>query len=123
MGRALGIWVAATLIGFVLIVSLPERPGSGMFFRLSDRHGPSAEDAVGLAVALAGWFIYVRALWLRRGRVRRPQIAAALSAVATVATLGCVVSATANEDWLIAGSAVIAIAAHLGLGILVRSEA
>ena len=122
IGRALAIWLGATMIGVMLIVLLPERAGSGVLFRLSDRHGPGVADAAGLAVIIAGWLIYVRTLWSQRVRLRSQRTAAILVAVATAAIVGCLFATAANEDWLIGGAAAIAIAAQIGLGVLASSR-
>ena len=122
IGRAFAIWFGATTIGVMLIVFLPEGAGSGALFRLSDRHGPSVADSAGLAFVMAGWFIYIRTLWSQRANVRSHRIAAILVAVVAAAIMGCLFATTANEDWLIVVAAAIAIAAQIGLGVLVSSR-
>lgn len=56
MIRAVLIWLGASALGVALIAVLPEDwLGGEILFRLSDRHGPTAADAVGLALVGAGW--------------------------------------------------------------------
>ena len=99
MIRAVLIWLGASALGVALIAVLPEDwLGGEILFRLSDRHGPTAADAVGLALVGAGWAVFLRALWSKRRGVE-PRWAAWLLAIAAIAALcGCLAAFSVNLD-------------------------
>ena len=121
MARAFAIWGAASLLGVALVAWLPEQwLGGAVLFRLSDRHGPSVADGVGILILLAGWLYYVGALWRRRRSLSPRWVVLVLITVAIAAALGCIYAATADQDgWLIALTA-LALTAQIALGLMAR---
>jgi hypothetical protein len=112
-------WILATCVGAALVVFLPDNLlGEGTLIRLSDRHGPTAADALGLAIAMAGWAIYLRALWLVRRRFQQVWASRLLVAITFLSTFGCVLAAAGNLDFLLIVFAIVAFAAQVGLGLL-----
>ncbi|MDQ3777945.1 MAG: hypothetical protein M3310_03635, partial [Actinomycetota bacterium] len=63
------------LLGLVLIavgatvIAVPD--SDDRLFSISRTHGPSALDAAGIAVVLAGWALLLAVLWRGRAFVRR----------------------------------------------------
>ncbi len=60
--RTWGIWLAATLTG-IAVIALPD--DDHRLFSISDTHGPSAVDAVGVAILLGGWLLLTVATVVR----------------------------------------------------------
>jgi hypothetical protein len=59
-------WVYVTTVVFGLgVLAWPERD-SRMFLRLSERHGPSTVDLIGLACILVGYVPMAARVWARR---------------------------------------------------------
>lgn len=63
---SLFVWAILWAIG-VMVVALPD--GDDRLFSLSRAHGPSPVDALGSLVMIAGWLVFVAALWRRRVRI------------------------------------------------------
>lgn len=99
MTRAILIWLFAAVLGVALITWLPEHwLGGKILFRLSDRHGPTLADALGLALVMAGWAVFLRALWLKRRDLEPRWAAGMLGIVAIAAVYGCLAAFSANLD-------------------------
>ena len=63
-------WVYVTTVVFGLgVLAWPERD-SGMLLRLSERHGPSTVDLVGLAFMLVGYVPMAARVWARRTQLQ-----------------------------------------------------
>lgn len=115
----LAVWLASAAAGMALIVLLPEGLlGDGRLFSLSAGHGPSASDAIGVAVILAGWAWFVREVWRAwRGRaMRRSGLALAAIALTALALCLAAIAVDRNAMALLAGA--IAVAAQIGLALL-----
>jgi hypothetical protein len=122
MARALAIWLAATALGASLTAFLPDDLlGGGALFRLSDRHGPSPADGVGLLVVFGGCLVYLHALWARRRTLRPRWAAAALAFGAVAATVGSIAAFAADADALGFALAAAAFAAQLALSLTARN--
>jgi hypothetical protein len=108
-------------MGAALIVFLPEHLfGGGDLFRLSDRHGPSLADGVGLVSIMGGWLYFLHALWSRRHALLPRSAAFACIAAMLIAGASCIAAFAADRDaWGIA-LALMAVAAQFGLAILAR---
>lgn len=120
MMRALAIWLAASALGVALIAFLPEQMfGGGDLFRLSERHGPSLSDGLGLLVVLGGWFFYIHALWSRR-RTMPPIPALALVVLTLISAASCIAAFAADIDGLAIALAMMAVLAQIGLALLAR---
>ncbi len=83
MRFSLLVWAILSAIG-AAVVALPD--GDNRLFSLSRAHGPSPVDALGALVLVAGWLVFVAALWRRRARITRQ--AGAPPATTTVFALG-----------------------------------
>ena len=119
MRSALLVWAACSAIGAV-VVALPDRGPRLVSF--SRAHGPSAVDAVGAAVMLAGWAVFAAALWRRRGVVRRAATGPlVLAGFALGLGVGLVVASAAADYayWWAIGAGVL-VAAQLFLARLAR---
>lgn len=68
MPVALVAAVVAALAGLV-VIALPD--SGPRLFSLSEEHGPSALDAVGIALLVAGWLVLASQAWRRRDRIAR----------------------------------------------------
>jgi len=64
MAPRFGVYLAALVIGLA-VLAWPEQ-NSAMLVTLSNRHGPSALDLVGLAFILAGYLPMAARVWARR---------------------------------------------------------
>ena len=119
MKRAFAIWFVCSMLGALLTILLPEDLlGSGRLFSLSEGHGPSASDAIGIGVILAGWAWFVRASWIEwRGRETRwPGIALAMLAAAGAALCLIAISADRNLAAIVFGS--VAVTAQIALAVI-----
>lgn len=55
------------IVGAIIVLFVPEDLfGNQVLFRLSDQHGPSTIDTVGLLLVISGWLYYIYALWQNR---------------------------------------------------------
>jgi len=59
-------WVCLTTVVFGLAVLAWPEPDSRMFLALSERHGPSGLDLIGLAFILVGYVPMAARVWTRR---------------------------------------------------------
>ena len=116
MCRALAIWLIATVAGVALVLLVPEGLfGDAVLFRLSDQHGPGIADAVGIAVMLIGWLIYLHAV-VKRWHILTPRWAAiALPATTIALTIACIAAFSANQDPVAYSLAGMAMAAQAAL--------
>jgi hypothetical protein len=124
MKRALAIWLGASAVGIALIALLPEGwLGEARLLSLSAHHGPSPSDAVGLAFVLAGWAVYLRALWSHRRNLAPRPASAWLAAAAVAALAGCLAAVAADRDGWALGLGIAAFVSQLALGCMTRKEA
>ena len=110
MRTALIVWAVCSAIGGA-IVALPDSGPRLVSF--SQAHGPSAVDAIGIGVLLAGWVVFARAAWRRRDRVVRRGGHGLLLAVGFALGVGVgLVIASAAADyaywWVIGGIVLLA---------------
>lgn len=61
-------WLILSLAGVIAIVVLPE--SGPRLFSISEAHGPSAIDGVGILLLIAGWLVLVAGFWRHRRRIR-----------------------------------------------------
>ena len=66
MRFSLLVWAILWAIG-TAVVALPD--SDNRLFSLSRAHGPSPVDALGAIVMIAGWLVFLAALWRRRARI------------------------------------------------------
>ena len=107
-------WLSCSLVG-AGIVALPD--DGNRVFSLSTAHGPSVVDLLGVVVMLAGWAVFVTALWRTRDLAlrRRASGPALLGGVG----VGLVVASVSDWPyWWLVG-ALLAAAAQLALAAAV----
>ena len=101
------VWLVCSVLGAV-VIALPD--SNQRVFSLSAAHGPSVVDLLGVLVMLAGWALFVRALWLawrQAGRTRTP------AGIPLVTGLGLgllVASVTDYPHWWLFGAILLAAA-------------
>jgi hypothetical protein len=106
-----------------VIVLLPDNLlGDRVMVRLSDRHGPTAADTIGVVIALAGWGYYLGSIWRRRMRLQKLWLATILILVTLLALTGALLAAAFNQDSLLLFLGIVAFAAQLSLGTLARER-
>lgn len=109
----IGIWVAGSAMG-AAIVALPD--ADKRVVSLSETHGPSALDAVGIAVLLAAWLPVAALLWRSRAALRSTGGAvAALLAVLGAVVLALTIAWDTGAEWLV-GAALLVAAQAVALG-------
>lgn len=59
-------WITLSVVGGV-VIALPDADERVVSF--SEAHGPSLFDLAGVFLALAGWAVFLHALWRRRDRL------------------------------------------------------
>lgn len=64
--RGLASWVLLTVVGTLIVLIPDEGP---RLFSLSEGHGPSAQDSVGIVVILIGWLGFLVPLIRSRGQI------------------------------------------------------
>ena len=107
------VWLASSAIGGV-ILALPDAGPRLLSF--SRAHGPSTQDALGILVMVAGWAVFLSALWPLRHRVLRHAAPHAFSGgvFAAGVGLGLVVASVGSDypHWWV-----------IGAGLLVAAQA
>ena len=83
----------------MLIVLLPD-DGSRLF-SLSERHGPSAQDAVGILLILVGWLAFLVPLIRKRKSIQHPRLLGGLALVGAAVVSWSV--ATDSGSWWVFG--------------------
>lgn len=100
--RAVLLWFALSAAG-ILVLLIPD---SGTpVARLSRTHGPSGQDLVGVLLVLAGWAVYLWALWKVRTGIRHRAVllvAGALAAGLIAWSVG-----TDSGAWWVLGAGVL----------------
>ncbi len=110
--RRLSAWAVLSVLG-ALVVSLPDT--GPRLFSLSPAHGPSAVDALGIVLALAGWATFLAAAWHSRDRVRARVATPGFAVCAFTLGLGLglvVASVSVYAHWWAVGVVLLG-AAHL----------
>jgi len=86
-------------------------PDSGpRLFSISSAHGPSAVDLVGILVMLAGWSVFLWALWGARHLARRTGSRPLISCVAGIGLGLLVASVTDYPQWWVIGALLLVVA-------------
>lgn len=107
----LGVWLAGSALG-VLLVALPD--DGDRVVSLSEGHGPSLVDLVGVVVLVGAWLPLVAELWAGRRALapgERVAVAATLVAGAVVVTAG--VAFDLGASWV--AGVVLLVAAQLAV--------
>lgn len=118
MRRALLAWLSLSLVGALLIA----RPDTGpRLISFSAAHGPSALDAAGIMIALAGYAWFLLAAWGARHPIAAMLHGLRGAAVAFALGLGAglVVASVASDfaGWWAMGAAILG-AAQVGPALL-----
>ena len=102
-------WVYLTTVAFGLVVLAWPEQDSRMLLMLSEQHGPSALDLVGLAFVLAGYLPMVARVWTRRTHLQYRFGASWLWMMATVCvSWGGIVAGLVTERNLVLWTSVTA---------------
>jgi hypothetical protein len=99
--RAVLVWLVCSVLGGVLI-ALPD--SDQRVFSLSAAHGPSMADLVGVLVMLAGWTLFLRALWVARRHAVHTRAPAGVPFIAGVGLGLLVASVTDYPNWWLLGA-------------------
>ena len=119
--NALTVWLVFSLLGLAIIILVPENLfGSKQLFALSDQHGPTFSDAIGLLLLLIGWLHYLWRLWSNRAYISSKNRAVFYAGTAILSIAGCIIAARYNLNWLIAVLALSALSAQIMAGRLVN---
>lgn len=94
-------------IGLSIILVPDRRP---RLFSLSEGHGPSLVDGIGVLLLVAGWTVLDVATWRRRRMLSLRREALGMVAVAGIAAVGLVLWSVLGDHgaWWIAGGFVLA---------------
>ena len=121
MRRALLVWLVCSTAG-AIIIALPD--AGPRLVSLSETHGFSAFDALGIALVLFGWAVFLLAIWQRRGRLLARATVGGLLAGAFGLGLGTgLVIASVAADyarWWVIGAAVLLVVQLLAATVVTR---
>lgn len=119
--KALIAWLVMSMFGLAVIGLTPENLfGSDRVLTLSDQHGPTISDAIGITLLLIGWLYYLWRLWVNRNLITNTRKLRFYAAIALISVFGCIIAAVHNFNLLIVIFAFTAIAAQIMIGSLVR---
>lgn len=110
--RALILWAALSVVG-VVVVAVPD--AGPRLLTLSETHGPSAPDLVGIALLLIGWAVFLRAVWRARRAVRAPALPVALVVAAAAGVTAWSVLTDTGAWWLLGAVALVGVQVWLAL--------
>jgi hypothetical protein len=108
VARSWIVWGILTATGLVVLVI----PDSGpRLISLSDLHGPSLVDTLGIVALVAGWIVLDLATWRRRRLIRLRTAGLAFVAGGVVAAGGLVVWSVLGDQgsWWIVGAVVLSV--------------
>lgn len=117
--RAMLVWAALSVVG-VAVVALPD--DGPRLFTLSETHGPSTPDLIGIGLLLLGWVVFLSALWGARSAVRVPPRSTALAAVAATGVLAWSVLTDSGMWWTAAAGVLFGIQIWAGLSAAASLE-
>ena len=125
MARAWTWWIALSIGGLVTIL-LPDT--GPRLFSLSEDHGPSLIDLVGIVLLVAGWVVLDLATWRRRSNLAMPRAIVVTYALVGSGSVALVASSVLGDQgsWWVVGAALLAtiqIAAAVRATIAERSLA
>lgn len=100
-------WSILSALGLVIIL-LPDT--DRRLFSLSEGHGPSLIDSMGVLVLLAGWAVLDIATWRRRRGLLVRREVLVLTATAGIASIALVIWSVLGDHgaWWIVGAVVLA---------------
>ena len=100
--RGLLIWLVWSVLG-TFVVSLPDR--GQPVFRLSETHGPTITDTIGVLMLLVGWSAILLPLIRHRSLIELPKTSAAIALVGAAVVVWSI--ATDSGLWWIVGAVVL----------------
>lgn len=110
--RAMLAWAVLSVVGVAVIA----RPDDGpRIFSLSETHGPSTPDVIGIMLLLLGWIVFLSALWRARSAVRVPSPPTALAAAAAAGVLVWSVLTDSGRWWIVGAAVLLGIQVRAGL--------
>lgn len=112
------LWAVTSVIG-VGVVAIPDE-GPPMF-SLSDGHGPSAVDMLGVALILIGWTAFVRGLWSMRSIVEH-RLLWGVIAVAGVVLVVWSVGTDTGSWWVLGAGVLVAVQVAVAVSALAASS-
>lgn len=98
------LWLSLTA-GGIAVTGLPD--DGPRLFSISEDHGPSALDAVGIALVLVAWSMLVRRIWCGRARLRGRSAPLAAGLLAGTALTAWSILGD-HGAWWVAGVALLA---------------
>ena len=114
VARGLVAWVALSLLGTV-IIALPD--SGPRMVALSKGHGPSAVDAAGIVLVLAGWLAFAIPLWNARSAIAH-RWALAIVAAAGGALLAWSIATDAGTWWILGIAMLVATQVAAGVSAI-----
>lgn len=110
--RAMLVWAVLSVVG-VVVVALPD--DGPRILTLSETHGPSSSDLIGIVLLLLGWTVFLSTLWRVRWAVRVPPQATALITAAATGVLAWSVLTDSGMWWLVGAGVLLGIQIWVGL--------
>ncbi|HSE29209.1 MAG TPA: hypothetical protein VLA77_01330 [Candidatus Saccharimonadales bacterium] len=119
MIKVIVAWLSVSLVGVLLVVLLPDDLlGNQIVFRLSNEHGPTLADSVGILCILGAWVYYLANLWIRRKALLAKKATWWLIGFIVLGVVGSIVAATQNANGFLIAVSSISLVAQIILGIL-----
>jgi hypothetical protein len=115
--RRIAIWAVGSAVG-VGVLALPD--SGPRLVSLSEEHGPSLVDAVGIAVLIAAWVPMVSLLWTRRAALRSGGGVACGAIAAGGVVLLVVTIALDLGKWWIAGVVALVCAQLCAVAVVMK---
>lgn len=107
MTRSWALWATLSVAGLSIILIPDTGP---RLFSLSEEHGPSLTDGIGVLLLVIGWATLDMATWRRRRRLAPKRGVLAFAAIAAFGAAGLIVWSVLGDHgaWWIAGACVLA---------------
>jgi hypothetical protein len=107
MARTWALWATLSAAGLGLILIPDTGP---RLFSLSEEHGPSLTDAIGVLLLVAGWATLDIATWRGRRRLGPRRGIPVFTAITTLGAAGLIVWSVPGDHgvWWIVGACVLA---------------
>jgi hypothetical protein len=107
MRRSWALWTALSVAGLGIILIPDTGP---RLFSLSEEHGPSLTDGIGVLLLVIGWATLDIATWRRRRRLAPQRGVLVFEAIAALGAAGLIAWSVLGDHgaWWIAGACVLA---------------
>jgi hypothetical protein len=106
----------------VLVLALPD--SGPRVVTLSEDHGPSAVDLVGVVLLVAAWMVPATVVWRRRSRLLALPVGARAAGVAVAAAGAAILVTSIAGDagaWWMLGAALLALAQVAAFMVAIRA--